>query len=115
MCIIESDSKVKEWYIAKGVTKMAIELRNKVVILTGASDGMGREIAYLLGQEGAKVALAARREERLQEVADRITASGGQALVVPTDLRQYDQIHTLVRSTLAAFGRVDILINVAGM
>src|SRR5262245_53508873 len=71
----------------RGVIFMVTSLIDKVAILTGASDGIGREIAYLLGKEGASVVLAARREDRLNEVARQIEASGGRATVVPTDLR----------------------------
>src|SRR5574341_1015870 len=94
---------------------MAKDLHGKVVILTGASDGIGREIAYDLGEQGAKVVLAARRVERLEEAAQRVRASGGEALVVPTDLRDASQITRLVRTTMDAYGRIDILLNVAGM
>ncbi len=94
---------------------MTIELTNKVVILTGASDGIGREIAIRLGEEGAAVVLAARRKERLEEVAEQVRASGGQALVAPTDLREYEQITHLVRTAVGTYGRIDILLNVAGM
>jgi short-subunit dehydrogenase len=94
---------------------MANDLSTKVIILTGASDGIGREIAYQLGKEHATIVLAARRRERLEEVARAIEASGGRALVVPTDLREQAQIANLARTTLDAYGRVDVLINVAGM
>jgi short-subunit dehydrogenase len=94
---------------------MATSLQGKVAIVTGASDGMGREIAYLLGKEGAKVALAARREDRLREVAQQVEASGGKALVVPTDLRKTEDLQNLVAATLKEYGRIDILLNVAGM
>jgi short-subunit dehydrogenase len=80
---------------------MAVDLSNKVVILTGASDGMGREIAYL--------------KERLDDVARVIMENGGTGLVVPTDLRDQAQIANLVKTTIDTYGRVDILINVAGM
>jgi short-subunit dehydrogenase len=94
---------------------MAVNLSHKVVILTGASDGMGREIAYLLGDEQSTVVLAARRKERLEDVARIIREKGGTALVVPTDLRDQAQIENLVKTTFDTYGRIDILLNVAGM
>jgi short-subunit dehydrogenase len=94
---------------------MAVDLSSKVIILTGASDGMGREIGYLLGDEKATVVLAARRKERLEEVARVIESRGGTALVVPTDLRDQSQIANLVRTAFDTYGRIDILVNVAGM
>lgn len=94
---------------------MSTNLKGKVAIVTGASDGMGREIAYRLGKEGAYVALAARREDRLREVARQIEADGGKALVVPTDLRKTEDLSNLVAATLSEYGRIDILLNVAGM
>ena len=92
------------------------ELSDKVIIVTGASDGMGREIAEELGTiHHATVIVAARREPLLQEVAATIRAGGGNALVVPTDLRVSAQIVNLVRRTMETYGRIDVLINVAGM
>ncbi|MEP7167278.1 MAG: SDR family NAD(P)-dependent oxidoreductase [Candidatus Woesebacteria bacterium] len=90
-------------------------LANKVAIVTGASDGSGKEIALLLGKEGANVVLVARRETILEEVATQIRKSGGQALVVKTDLKEAKQIANVVGKTLETFGRIDILVNVAGM
>lgn len=86
-----------------------------VIILTGASDGIGRAIAERLGQEHATVVLAARQKQLLQDVAESIRASGGQALVVPTDLRKSHHVAQLVQKTVKTYGRVDVLINVAGM
>lgn len=90
-------------------------LGGKIVIVTGASEGMGRSIAELLGKHKATVVLAARRKNLLEEVAQSIIASGGQAAVIPTDLRDSKQIASLVHTTYHQFGKVDILINVAAM
>ena len=85
-----------------------------VVIITGASSGIGAAAATLLGKSGYRIVLAARRKERLTELVDQIRLSGGEALAVPTDLSDSEQIHNLVDQTLAAYGRIDILVNNAG-
>lgn len=91
------------------------DLSQAVIIITGASDGMGRKIAEELGKEKAQLVLVARRKDVLNDVADSIKALGGKAFVVPTDLKQSSQIETLIRTTMKNFGRIDILLNVAGM
>lgn len=89
-------------------------VQGKVVIVTGASAGIGEATAREFGRAGAKVVLAARRAERLERLAEEIRAEGGTALPVPTDVTDRDQISRLVNSTLAAFGRIDVLANIAG-
>ncbi len=91
------------------------KLAGKVIIVTGASDGNGKAISLLLGSELSKVVLVARRKHILEEVAADIRKSGGEALVVQTDLRDSKQIANVMKQTLKTFGRVDVLINVAGM
>jgi short-subunit dehydrogenase len=86
-----------------------------VVIVTGASAGIGRALALQLAGQGAKVAIAARRLERLEQVAAECSTLGGEALVVPTDVSDEAQCKTLVEKTVAAFGRLDMLINNAGL
>jgi len=90
-------------------------LSDKVIIVTGASAGMGREIAERLANEKAIIVLASRRKNLLKKCAEKITASGCQSLVVPTDLKKPDQIKNLVKMTMKNFGRIDVLINVAAM
>jgi short-subunit dehydrogenase len=85
-----------------------------VVIVTGASSGIGRETALEFARRGARVVLAARREDRLREVAERVERMGGEALVVRCDVARADDIERLVRETLDRFGRVDVLVNNAG-
>ena len=89
--------------------------RDQVVIVTGASSGIGKALALQLAHQGAKVAIAARRLERLEEVAAECRALGGEALVVPTDVTDETQCKALVEKTVAAFGRLDLLIYSAGL
>lgn len=90
-------------------------LNEKVAIVTGASSGIGRAIALALAGEGIKIALAARRQEALEKLAAEIKENGGEALVVPTDVKQEAQLKNLVEQTKAHFGQLDILINNAGI
>ena len=89
--------------------------RNQVVIVTGASSGIGRSLALLLASQGAKVALAARRVERLGIVAEECHQRGGEALVVPTDVSDEAQCKNLIVKTVEMFGRLDMLVNNAGL
>ncbi|MGB8982106.1 MAG: SDR family oxidoreductase [Anaerolineales bacterium] len=89
--------------------------RDQAVIVTGASAGIGKSLALLLAGQGAKVAVAARRLERLEEVAAECRRLGGDALVVPTDVSDEAQCKALIEKTIAAFGRLDMLINNAGL
>lgn len=89
--------------------------RDQAVIITGASSGIGKWLALRLASQGAKVAIAARRVERLEEVAAECRSHGGQALVVPTDVGDEAQCKNLIEKTVAAFGRLDMLINNAGL
>jgi NAD(P)-dependent dehydrogenase (short-subunit alcohol dehydrogenase family) len=89
-------------------------LSDKVSIVTGASTGIGRSIALAFAREGANVVLAARRREKLEQLAAEITAAGGSALVVPTDVTSEADVIELFRQTVQSHGRVDILVNNAG-
>lgn len=90
---------------------MKIELEGQVVIVTGGGRGIGREIAMMSAEAGAKVVLAARSADQLNEVAGAIEARGGRALPVPTDVTDQDALKHLVKSTMDAFGRIDVLVN----
>ena len=87
---------------------------NKVVIVTGASSGIGEATARRFAEAGYAVVLAARRKDLLDQIASKIEAAGGRALAVPTDLSDAGQTTALVQRSLAAFGRVDVLVNNAG-
>ena len=89
-------------------------LLDQVAIVTGASSGIGRATALALAREGACVALAARRAEALEELAQEIRSSGTKALVLQTDVTRKDQVERMVQEVLATWGRVDILISNAG-
>ena len=86
----------------------------KVVIVTGASSGIGESTAREFARAGAITVLAARRVKRLKQLEDEIEEMGGQALAVPTDLTDLDQITNLVNTTLSKFGRIDVIANIAG-
>lgn len=90
-------------------------LANQVAIVTGASRGVGRAIAEALAAEGAAVALAARNENELLEVAEGIAVRGGKAIAIRTDVSVEEQVVGLVAQTLEAFDRLDIVVNNAGV
>jgi NADP-dependent 3-hydroxy acid dehydrogenase YdfG len=90
-------------------------LDGDVALVTGASSGIGEATAKALADAGAGVALAARRESELEAVADRIDADGGEALVVPTDVTDEEQVAAMVETTVSELGGLDILVNNAGV
>jgi short-subunit dehydrogenase len=93
-----------------------MDIKGKVVVVTGASSGIGKATALQFGGQGAKVVLSARRLDRLEALARDIQAlgKGGETLVVQADLSKLDDIQSLVRETLNRFGRIDVLVNNAG-
>lgn len=92
-----------------------MQLKDQVVIVTGASRGIGPAIAEALAGAGAAVVLAARSASELDQVAERIRAAGGTALALPTDVTREDQVIRLMADTVRRFGRLDILVNNAGV
>src|SRR5499425_1108992 len=92
-----------------------MRLENRVALVTGAAKGMGRDICLTLAREGADLALAARDVPPLETLKDEIVAGGRRALVVPTDVTDEGAVERMVAKTLLAFGRVDILVNAAGV
>jgi len=91
------------------------QLIDRIAVITGASTGIGKGIAAAYAAEGAKVVLAARSREKLEAVAGEIRSAGGTALVVPTNVTLEEDVIDLFRRTLKVFGRVDILVNCAGI
>lgn len=91
------------------------DLTGKVAFVTGASSGIGRATALALSKQGAKVAVCARRMDRLQTLAAEIATAGGEALPVTLDVTNKEQIAKAVADTVAKFGTIDILVNNAGV
>ena len=94
---------------------MGNNIEGKVVIITGASSGIGEAVAKHLTALGAKVSLGARRKEKLDQIVQDIEQSGGSARAFITDVTKKDDLHALVKNTIEAFGRVDVIFNNAGL
>ncbi|QEM69406.1 SDR family oxidoreductase [Geobacter sp. FeAm09] len=90
-------------------------IKGKIVVITGASSGLGEATARLLSAQGASVVLGARRLDRLQALADELNRNGGKALAVATDVTDPDQVRRLVDAAVQAYGRIDVIINNAGL
>jgi len=89
--------------------------KDKVVVITGASSGIGRELALRLAAQGAKLSLAARRVKLLETVRAECERRGGKTIAVPTDVTEQVQCESLMRKTVEAFGGIDTLVNNAGI
>lgn len=94
---------------------MTDNITGKVLVITGASSGMGAATARDLAAQGAKVVLGARRADRLEALVSEITAAGGEAIAVTTDVTKRADVQNLVDKTVETFGRVDVLFNNAGL
>lgn len=94
---------------------MSKPLAGKVALVTGASSGIGEATALCLAEAGASVALSARRAERLADLVGKIEAMGGRALAIPGDMAAENDARKAVEDTVAGLGRIDILINSAGV
>jgi clavulanate-9-aldehyde reducatase len=92
-----------------------VDLSGQVVAVTGASSGIGEATALACARAGAAVALAARRSERIEALAERIGNEGGRAIAVPTDVGEEDQARAFVRRAHSELGRLDVLVNNAGV
>ncbi|MGA8762275.1 MAG: 3-oxoacyl-[acyl-carrier-protein] reductase [Candidatus Sulfotelmatobacter sp.] len=92
-----------------------MSLSGRVALVTGASQGIGRACALKLAAAGATVAVAARNQEKLSELANEIIAAGGKAAVFAMDVSDEDQIKSTIKAAIAQFGKVDILVNNAGI
>jgi NADP-dependent 3-hydroxy acid dehydrogenase YdfG len=94
---------------------MGNNIAGKVVVITGASSGLGEAAARHLSAEGATVVLGARRADRIEALAADLTAGGGRAVAVATDVTRDDQVKRLVDTAVKRFGRIDVMINNAGL
>lgn len=94
---------------------MSSNIAGKIVVITGASSGLGEATARLLCLHCASVALGARRVDRLQSLANELTASGGKALAKATDVTHCEQVQNLVDATVQTYGRIDVMISNAGL
>jgi NADP-dependent 3-hydroxy acid dehydrogenase YdfG len=92
-----------------------INIAGRVIIITGASSGMGAAAARHLAHHGASIVLAARRADRIEGLATEIVASGGKAVAVATDVTKLDDMQRLARTAIDTFGRIDVLVNNAGL
>jgi NADP-dependent 3-hydroxy acid dehydrogenase YdfG len=94
---------------------MSNNIEGKVVVITGASSGLGEATARHLSAQGATVVLGARRTDRIEALAGELSASGGKALAIATDVTHCDQVERLVDAGAQTYGRIDVMINNAGL
>ena len=92
-----------------------MELEGQVAVITGAGRGIGRAIALAYAREGARLALAARSDSELEEVVGEVSALGAEAIAVRTDVTSQIATDRLARRTVERFGRIDVLVNNAGI
>lgn len=94
---------------------MTDNIQGKVIVITGASSGMGEAAARHLADKGAKIVMAARRADRIEAIANELKQQGKEALAIATDVTKLADVEALIQKTISAFGRVDVLINNAGL
>jgi NADP-dependent 3-hydroxy acid dehydrogenase YdfG len=94
---------------------MSDNIAGKIIVVTGASSGLGEAAARHLSAAGAAVVLGARRTDRLDAIAKELTERGGEVLTLATDVTKRDQVRTLVDTAVEKFGRIDVMINNAGL
>ena len=94
---------------------MSNNIEGKVVVVTGASSGLGEAAARFLSTQGASVVLGARRVDRIQALAGELTSRGGKSLAIKTDVTRRDEVQALVDAAVKTYGRLDVIINNAGL
>jgi len=94
---------------------MSNNIEGKVVVITGASSGLGEATARHLSAQGANLVLGARRVDRLNTLADKLSGNGGKAIALETDVTQREQVKRLVDAAVQTYGRIDVVINNAGL
>ncbi|NMM27024.1 MAG: SDR family oxidoreductase [Glaciimonas sp.] len=94
---------------------MGNNIEGKIVVITGASSGLGEATARHLSEQGAVVVLGARRIDRINALAKELAGSTGKAIAVQTDVTQSEQVKKLVEAAIASYGRIDVMINNAGL
>ena len=92
-----------------------MSLSGRVAFVTGASQGIGRTCALRLAKDGATLAVAARNQEKLNELVNEITSAGGKAAALPLDVADEEQVKMTIKAAIAQFGKIDILVNNAGI
>lgn len=92
-----------------------MQRQSKVIVITGASSGIGEATAKLLGARGDRLVLATRREDRLKELVEAVQASGGEAVYQVTDVTSQEQVEALAQRAMETFGRIDVWVNNAGL
>ncbi|KOR16214.1 oxidoreductase [Acinetobacter sp. C15] len=90
-------------------------IANKVVVITGASSGLGEATALHLAKQGATLVLSARRKDRLDQLVDTIVTNGGQAIAVKADVTVQTEVQALIDTAMNTYGRIDVLVNNAGL
>lgn len=91
-----------------------MKMKHNVILITGASSGIGEATALMCAEKGARLVLVARRAERLNELAQRIISAGGEALVVPADVTNREQVEQMVATAVQHYQQIDVLVNNAG-